>query len=133
MLLDSTATATVASNSLYGATQLMRLLGVTGSTKVTSNVFNTHPQSNDLNPGNSETDGRSGLEISMSPGVVVAANFFTGDTGSVSLTDAVRFIGTRGTPGPALLQQDQFSGGRYAIRSETSTWILQTPTSTGAT
>ncbi len=125
ILLDSTAGATVSGNSVSGATQLMRLLGVTGSSKVTSNVFNTLAQANDLNPGNSVTDGRSGLELNMSPGVLVAGNSFTGDTGSVSLTDAVRFIGSRGGAGPAVLQQDQFTGGRYAIRSETSTWVLQ--------
>ena len=125
ILLDSTAAVTATGNSLFGATQLMRLLAVTGNSRITSNTFNTFAQSNDLNLGNSQTDGRSGLELNLSPGVVVAGNSFTGDTGSRSLTDALRFIGTRGSAGPALLQQNQFSGGRFAIRSETSTWILQ--------
>jgi hypothetical protein len=125
ILLDSTTSATATQNSLFGATQLMRVLGVMGASRVTNNTFNTLPQSNDLNLGNSQTDGRSGLELNMSPAVLVAGNSFTGDTGSRSLTDNVRLIGTRGSAGPALLQGNQFSGGRYAIRSETSTWVLQ--------
>jgi len=125
ILLDSTVSVVATGNNIAGGGQLMRLLGVTGSSQVTNNAFTTIAELNDLNPGSSASDGRSGLELNTSSGVRVIGNAWVGDTGSVALVDAVRFIGTRAGGTPTLLQSNTIAGGRYAIRSETSTWTLQ--------
>ena len=125
VLLDSTASVVATGNSLAGGGQLMRVLGVTGASQVISNAFNTLAQNNDLNPGSSASDGRSGLELNMSSGVQVTGNTIKGDTGTVALVDAIRLIGTRGGSSPTLIQGNPIAGGRYGIRSENSTWTLQ--------
>ncbi len=125
VLLDSTTSVVATGNNLAGGGQLMRVLGVSGASQVTSNSFNTLAQSNDLNPGSSASDGRSGLELNTSSGVQVAGNTIKGDTGTVALVDAIRLIGTRGGGSPTVIQSNPIAGGRYGIRSENSTWTLQ--------
>ena len=113
VLLDSTASAIATTNNLAGGGQLMRASRrCTGSSQVTSNAFNTNPQSNDLNPGSSASDGRSGLELNTSVGVQVVGNVVQGDSGSGALVDAVRFIGTRSGGSPTLLENNTIAGGR---------------------
>ncbi len=125
VLLDSTVSAIATTNNLAGGGQLMRVLGVAGSSQITSNTFNTNPQANDLNPGSSASDGRSGLELNTSVGVQVVGNVVQGDSGSGALVDAVRFIGTRSGGSPTVLENNTISGGRWGIRSENSTWTLE--------
>jgi uncharacterized protein YjdB len=125
ILLDSTASVVASGNNLAGGGQLMRVLGVTGATQVASNSFNTVAQGNDLNPGSSASDGRSGLELNSSTGVQVTGNTIQGDTGSVALVDAIRLIGTRGGSTPTVIRSNPIAGGRFGIRSEYSTWTLQ--------
>jgi uncharacterized protein YjdB len=125
VLLDSTASAVATTNNLAGGGQLMRVLGVSGSSQIANNTFNTRAQANDLNPGSSASDGRSGLELNASSGVQVIGNVIQGDTGSTALVDAVRFIGTRSGAYPNLVENITISGGRWGIRSENSTWTLQ--------
>ena len=132
ILLDSTAAATATANNLAGQAQLMRVLAVTGATQVTNNTFNTKAQAGDPNTGDSQTDGRSALELNASPGVFVFGNSFSDNPGTTSHMDAIRLIGTRGTAGPAVLQRNTFQGGRYSVRSELSTWLLQLSHSTNA-
>lgn len=124
ILMDSTAGATIANNVVAGQAQLMRVVGATGSTQVTGNSFNTRAQAGDPNTGNSQTDGRSGLEINASPGVLVFANTFTDNPGTTSLMDAVHVINTRGG-GTTTLQSNGFHGGRYGVWTSQSTWTMQ--------
>ena len=125
ILLDSTASATATNNQLAGKAQLMRVLAATGTTQVLNNTFNTRAQAGDPNTGDSQTDGRSGLELNASPGVFVFGNSFSDDPGTTSRMDAIRLIGTRGPAGPAVLQRNSFQGGRFSVRTELSTWLLQ--------
>jgi hypothetical protein len=55
----------------------------------------------------------------------VTGNSWLGDTGSTALVDAIRLIGSRSGGSATLLQSNMVSGGRFAIRSEQSTWTLQ--------
>jgi hypothetical protein len=132
ILLDSTASVTATANNVAGQAQLMRVLAATGATQVTNNTFNTRAQSGDPNTGDSQTDGRSALELNASPGVFVFGNSFSDNPGTTSLMDGIRLIGSRGAAGPAVLQRNTFQGGRFSVRSELSTWLLQLSHSTNA-
>jgi hypothetical protein len=58
-------------------------------------------------------------------------NTWFADSGSVSLVDGIRLIATHSSAVTTLLQGNVISG-RYGIRSETSTWTLQTSRIHGA-
>jgi hypothetical protein len=113
----------VSDNDLAGRHQLIRLTGAVGATEISRNAFDLRLQPEDPGVGGSETDGRSGLEISNSSQVLVLDNAFT-EPGT-NLMDAVRLIAARASSGPAVrLQENRFHRGRHSVRSEQSTWEM---------
>src|SRR6202007_3363588 len=62
ILIDSSTSATVQANNVAGEEQLMRVLASSGA-QITGNAFDTRLQSGETFTGNSQSDGRSGLEL----------------------------------------------------------------------
>jgi uncharacterized protein YjdB len=122
--LSATAGASLSGNDVAGEHQLIRVASVTGATIVEGTSFDLRRPSGEPFTGNSETDGRSGLEVSGSGLVLVRNNVFTDLGGSVSRMDAVRLINARGAPYGVRLDANRFGGGRYSVRSERSTWEM---------
>ncbi len=120
ILLDSTAGARVASDTLAGRHRLLRVRAATGATVIASNVFSLNQQPTDPPSGGSVVDGRGALEIIESGGITISGNSFTETAGNAM--DAIRLTGARGAG--VAISESRFSGGRYHIRSSGSTWSL---------
>ncbi len=122
VLFSSVNVGTLAGSDLAGEHQLIRISGGAG-TVVTDNLLDTRRQPGESFDGNSETDGRSALEIGA-PQITVRQNVFLAHGGAVSRMDAVRMIDARGGIFGVHLDSNTFSGGRYAVRSERSSWTM---------
>jgi hypothetical protein len=122
---DATSLSAV---NLAGEAQLLAVRDATGATSIDAPVLDMRRQTGDAFTGNSETDGRSGLEVRASAGVTVRDGRFTDASGATSKMDAVRLVDARGgAGGPTFglrLERAVFTGGRHAIRSERSTLEL---------
>ena len=121
--VDTVAGVTIANGNFAGRSQLVRLVGLTGSNTVSGNVFNLTRQPGEPLTLGSETDGRSGLEIRQSHHVTVNGNsFFETQTAQM---DAIRLLNARGTTlGAATILANEFQGGRHHVRSLGSTWAM---------
>jgi uncharacterized protein YjdB len=127
ILVDGAAATSLASVDLAGEAQLLAVRNATGATTIDAPRLDLRRQTGDAFTGNSETDGRSGLEIRASTGVTVRDGRFTDASGATSKMDAVRLVDARGAGGAAFgarLERATFTGGRHAIRSERSTLEL---------
>ena len=133
VLLDSTSTASVLDNDFAGRSILVRARGVSGAiTVIERNRFDLTVLANAADTRSSANDGRSGLEIVSSSNVQVRQNTFL-ETGT-SVMDAIRLISAKG--GGAFLgvslSRNRFTGGRYNVRSEKSSWTMSESRSDGA-
>jgi len=127
ILLDSTAGARVASDTVAGRHRLLRVRATTGATVITGNVFNLAQQSSDPPSAGSSADDRAALEVIGSGGVSITGNTFT-EVGNAM--DAIRLIDVRGQG--ASIASSGFAGGRYQVRSTRSTWSLTSSVLDGA-
>jgi uncharacterized protein YjdB len=118
IFIDSSASVTVTANNIAGEEQLMRVLFSSGA-QITGNAFDTRLASGETFTGNSQSDGRSGLELNQASGANVTINTFFDNT--ASQMDHIRIIGTRS---PISLSRNEFQGGRWNVRSETSDWTM---------
>jgi uncharacterized protein YjdB len=118
ILIDSSTSATVQANNVAGEEQLMRVLASTGA-QITGNAFDMRLQSGETFTGNSQSDGRSGLELNQASSASVTINTFIDNT--ASQMDQIRIIGTRT---PISLSRNQFQGGRFTVRSQSSDWTM---------
>jgi hypothetical protein len=133
VLLDSTTSASLLDSDLAGRTILARVRGVAGPiTVVDRNRFDLAVLQGASDTRGSANDGRSGLEIVSSSNVQVRDNVFT--EGGSALMDGIRLIQAKG--GGAFLGvtifRNRFTGGRYSVRSERSSWTMTESASSGA-
>ncbi|HEX6058832.1 MAG TPA: Ig-like domain-containing protein [Gemmatimonadaceae bacterium] len=128
ILVDGADATALEAVDLAGESQLLAVRNATGATQIDAPRLDMRRQTGDAVTGNSETDGRSGLEIRATAGVTVRDGIFTDASGATSKMDAVRLVDARGgLGGPAYgvrIESSRFTGGRYAIRSERSTLEL---------
>ena len=128
ILVDGADATALDSVDLAGEAQLLALRNTTGATHVDAPRLDMRRQAGDPVTGNSETDGRSGLEVRAAAGVTVRGGVFVDVSGATSKMDAVRLVDARGGPGGAAygarIESTLFTGGRHAIRSERSTLEL---------
>ena len=134
VLLDSTTSASLLDSDLAGRSVLARVRGVSGTlTAIDRNRFDLTVLAGASDTRGSANDGRSGLEIVSSANVQVRDNVFT-ESGS-ALMDGIRLIQAKG--GGAFLGvtifRNRFTGGRYSVRSERSSWTMTESASNGAT
>ena len=120
LLATGVSSATINNNILRGERQLMLVNAASGLSSVNSNSFDLARPADDPYTGNSTTDGRSGLEVRGSASVQVSGNSFQDAAGATSLMDAIHLADARA----ARLDQNSFSGGRRAVRSERSSWDM---------
>ena len=134
VLLDSTTSASLLDSDLAGRSILARVRGVSGPiTVVDRNRFDLTVLPGASDTRGSANDGRSGLEIVSSSNVQVRDNQFT--EGGSALMDGIRLIQAKG--GGAFVGvtifRNRFTGGRYSVRSERSSWTMTESASNGAT
>ena len=125
VLLDTAASASIKDSDLAGRTILVRVRGASGAgTIIERNRFDLTALPGATDSRGSANDGRSGLEIVASTNVEVRENTFT-ETGT-QMMDGVRLIQAKG--GVAFLGvtlfRNKFTGGRYSVRSERSSWTM---------
>ena len=131
-----TATLTIRQNDLAGRHQLVRLVGVSGSTQVVQNTLDLQLRGDEPFSTGSAFDGRSGVHIDGSQGVALRENVFIDAIDGAM--DGVRITGSRGTGAlssssfGANLVRNRFTGGRYSVRSSSSSWMSEGMSSTGA-
>ena len=133
VLFDSTTSASLLDSDLAGRSILARVRGVSGPiTVVDRNRFDLTVLPGASDTRGSANDGRSGLEIVSSSNVQVRDNQFI-EAGS-ALMDGIRLIQAKG--GGAFLGvtifRNRFTGGRYSVRSERSSWTMTESASSGA-
>lgn len=133
VLLDSTSSASVLDSELAGRSVLVRVRGVAGAiTAIDRNRFDLTVVQGATDTRGSASDGRSGLEVVASSNVQVRQNIFT-ESGT-ALMDGIRLISAKG--GGAFLGvtmfRNRFTGGRYSVRSERSSWTMSESRSDGA-
>ena len=128
ILVDGADATALDAVNLAGEAQLLAVRNATGATQIDAARLDMRRQAGDPVTGNSETDGRSGLEVRATAGVTVRDAIFTDASGATSKMDAVRLVDARGgVGGPAYglrIESSRFTGGRHAIRSERSTLEL---------
>ncbi|HKG95189.1 MAG TPA: right-handed parallel beta-helix repeat-containing protein, partial [Gemmatimonadaceae bacterium] len=123
---DTTSNVVVSGNDLAGEQALLRVAATSGLVTIDGNAFDLRRQSGDPAPVGPST-GRAGLAVRAASGVTVSNNTFTDVAGSVSQIDPVRLSDARPTGGAAAavtLSSNRFTGGRHAIHSERSTWLM---------
>lgn len=133
VLLDSTSAASVVGSRLTGRSVLLRVRGVTGTISVVElNDFDLTVLPGAADTRGSASDGRSGLEVINSSNIQVRNNTFL-ESGT-ALMDGIRLINAKG--GGAFLgvtiSRNRFTGGRYSVRSEKSSWTMAESRSEGA-
>ena len=127
ILVQGAVGTSLAAVDLAGESQLLAIRNAAGATSIDAPRLDMRRQSGDAVTGNSETDGRSGLEVRASVGVTVRDGLFTDASGATSKMDAVRLVDARGAGAAAFglrIERTTFTGGRHAIRSERSTLEL---------
>ena len=133
VLLDSTSRASVLDSDFAGRTVHVRARGLSGSISVIErNRFDLTVLAGASDTRSSANDGRSGVEVVASSNVQIRQNTFL-ETGT-NLMDGIRLISAKG--GGAFLGvtlfRNRFTGGRYSVRSERSSWTMSESRTDGA-